>query len=570
MEISNEDILLRRQVEGRLLGLRVNRYSWWVHARELADYLLPRRYKWLITPNQMSRGSPINQHILDSTGTLAARNLASAMMSGLSSPTRPWFRLKINHIDSTQTSPIALWLAECERLMMLVFQSSNFYNALAVAYFDLVIFGTSAFLIYDDFEEVIHCYNPCFGEYYVDNDGKMRPLVFYREFTMTVSQCVEQFGIDNVSPTIAQLYKQGAAGLTRELIIAHAIEPNEGPERFGFPKHFAYRECYWEWGGSTSPQGGAASPIGFLRKSGFHEAPHIISRWDLVSNDAYGRSPGMDALPDVKQLQLEVRRKAQAIDKHVNPPMVADIQLKNQPASLLPGGITYVAGMTTGKVGFAPVYTVQPDFRGMTEDLTEIRERIKKIFFNDLFQVISQYETRSNVSATEIDARRAESLIMIGPVLERLQNEMLSPAIDRTFAAMSRARILPEPPAEIAGSNINIEYISMLATAQAAAATSGIERLLQIAGGLAGVDPAVMDNIDIDYALDKYSSLMNNDPRIIRSPEQLAQIRQQRQQQQQAAQQAEMAEKMAAGAKTLSETNVGGGRNALQQMTGVA
>ena len=568
MEVSEGDILLRRQVEGRLLGLRVNRWSWWVHARELADYLLPRRYRWLITPNQMSRGSPINQHILDSTGTIAARNLASAIMSGISSPTRPWFRLKIHHIDSTQTSPIALWLAECERLMMLVFQESNFYNSLAIAYFDLVIFGTSSQIIYEDFENVIHCYNPCFGEYYVDIDGKYRPLILYREFTMTVSACVNAFGKENVSPTIRALFEQGAAGLTRELIIAHAIEPNDDGRKFGIPAHFAFRECYWEWGGSTSPQGGAASPVGFLRKGGFHEAPHVTTRWDLVSNDAYGRSPGMDALPDVKQLQLEVRRKAQAIDKHVNPPMVADIQLKNQPASLIPGGITYVSGMTTGKVGFAPVYTVQPDFGGMTEDLTEIRERIKKVFFNDLFQVISQYETRSNVSATEIDARRAESLIMIGPVLERIQNEMLSPAIDRTFAIMSRAGILPPAPADIAGAAINIEYISMLATAQAAAATSGIERLLQIAGGLAGVDPAVMDNIDIDYALDKYSSLMNNDPKIIRSPEQLAEIRLRRQQEQQAQQQAEQAEKMAAGAKTLSETQVGGGQNALQQMLG--
>src|SRR5262249_22047202 len=137
--------------QSRLMGLRLNRYSWWVHARELADYLLPRRYKWLITPNQMSRGSPINQHILDSTGTLAARNLASGMMSGISSPTRPWFRLKIGRIDSTQTSPISLWLAECERLMMLVFQESNFYDSMATLYFDLVIFGTAVVIIYEDF-----------------------------------------------------------------------------------------------------------------------------------------------------------------------------------------------------------------------------------------------------------------------------------------------------------------------------------------------------------------------------------------------------------------------------------
>ena len=162
---SKADQDLRSFQMGRLLGLRLNRYSWWTHARELADFILPRRYKWLITPNQMNRGSPINQHILDSTGSLAARNLAAGMMSGVSSPTRPWFKLKIGRLDSTQTSPISLWLAECERLMRLVFQESNFYTAMAIFYFDLVVFGTAVMLIYEDFDNVITCQNPCFGEY---------------------------------------------------------------------------------------------------------------------------------------------------------------------------------------------------------------------------------------------------------------------------------------------------------------------------------------------------------------------------------------------------------------------
>src|SRR6266699_1255849 len=107
------DERLRAFQQGRLLGMRTNRYSWWTHCRELADFILPRRYKWLITPNQMNRGSPINQHILYSTGTLAARNLAAGMFSATCSPTRPWIKLKIGHIDSTQTSPTSLWLAEC-------------------------------------------------------------------------------------------------------------------------------------------------------------------------------------------------------------------------------------------------------------------------------------------------------------------------------------------------------------------------------------------------------------------------------------------------------------------------
>jgi len=573
--VSDSDLRLHRHVNERLLGLRVNRYSWWVHARELADFILPRRYKWLITPNQMTRGSPINQHILDSTGTLAARNLASGMMSGISSPTRPWFKLKIGHIDSTQTSPTSLWLSECERLMMLVFQESNFYNSIAIVYFDLVVFGTAVMLVYEDFDNVIHCYNPCFGEFYLDMDGRYRPVIFFREFTMTVDQVVNQFGLENTSTQVKSLYKEGKASLTREIIVAHAIEPNDDGRQFGIPEHFKFRECYWEWGGSTSPQGGVSYAPGFLRKRGFFENPCVAVRWDLVSNDAYGRSPGMDALPDIKQLQQQVRRKGQAIDKTVNPPMVADVQLKNQPASLLPGGTTYVAGMMqANNAGFAPVYgNWKPGIAEISEDLNEVRERIKRIFYNDLFQVISQFQTRSNVSATEIDARRSEALIMLGPVLERIEHELLQVAIDRTFAVMSRSGVLPPPPADIQGRNIDIEYISMLSQAQQAAASSGIERTLQLVGGLVGVDPSVMDNLDLDATIEIYSNLMNNNPRMIRSPQQLQQIRKQRAQAQaqaQQAQQVEQAEKLAAGAKNLSDTDLGGGKNALQMMTGAA
>lgn len=568
---SPKDQALRKQNEGRMIGLRVNRYSWWTHWRELADYILPRRYKWLITPNQMARGSPINQHILDSTGTLAARNLAAGLMMGCSDPTKRWFRLSIDRVDSTQTSPISLWLAEVERLLYLIFQESNFYTALAIGYFDLVIFGSAPILIYENFDSVINCINPCAGEYYLECSDKLEVDALYREFTLTVSQVVQQFGIENVSPAIQRLWENAGSSLTRELVVAHGIEPNTDPYKYGIPSHFKYRETYWEWGGSASPQGGSSYAPGLLRKRGYHECPFACPRWDLVSNDAYGRSTSMDALPDVKQLQLETKRKAQAIDKMVNPPLVADIQLKNQPASLLPGGITYIAGMMSrGRPGFAPVYQVQPQVKEMMEDLNEVRERIKQTYYNDLFMVISQYETRSNVTAAEIDARRAESMLMLGPALKRIDRELLRRSVERTFAIASRAGILPPAPVEIHGREIDIKFVSMLEMAQTASQASGIERLFQIAGNLAGIDPSTMDNIDIDYALDRYSYLLNNDPRLIRSPQQLAQIRQMRQQQQQQQQQAELAEKYAKGAQVLSQTDVGGGQNAIQQMIGRA
>jgi len=573
---TEKELALRKHTEGRLLGLRINRYSWWVHARELADFFLPRRYKWLITPNQMGRGSPINQHILDSTPSLAARNLASGIMYGVTNPTTPWFRLSLGKWNSAGTDPVSIWLAQVEAVIFQIFQESNFYQALAILYFDLVIFGTGSMIIYEDHENVINCVNPCFGEYYVDCNAKLnRNDVFYREFTYTIQQTVERWGVENVSPSVAALYKQQGSGLTRELIIAHAIEPNYEAQKYGVPSKFAYREVYWEWGGSASPQGGSSFAPGLLEKRGFYEAPHLNPRWDTVANDAYGRSPAMDALPDCKQLQLQVRRQAQGIDKHVNPPLLADQQLKNQPTQFIPGGITYIAGlMSSANPGMTPAYgSWKPDLAAMNENLELVRGRIKEIFFNNLFQTISQYQTRSNVTAEEINARRAESLIMLGPVLERLQIELLAPAIERTFSIASRAGILPQAPGQIAGAELSVQYISMLSIAQQASKTSGMDRILQLAGNLAGVDPQIMDVIDFDYFMKRYNFLMNNDPLIIRQDPAIAQIRQNReqaQQQQAAAQQADTAQKVATGAQTLSQTEVGGGQNALQLAMGRA
>lgn len=552
---------IRKYTDGLVMAARVERYSWWTHWRELADFILPRRYKWLITPNQANRGSPINGHILDSTGTLAARTLASGMMSGVTSPTRPWFKLMVGYIDSTQTSPLSLWLAEVERILMLVFSESNFYTCMAIMYFDLVVFGTATMLIYENDEKVITCHNPCLGEFYLMVDENFRASKFAREFVLTVEQTVKRFGQDNCSAAVVNLFLQGGAQLTKEVIIAHLIEPNDDGRDFGVSANFRAREVYWEWG---SPG------INTLQVGGFYEPPNIAVRWDLVSNDAYGRGPGMDALPDIKQLQQEVRRKAQAIDKLVNPPMVADMQLKNQPASMLPGGVTYVAGLRNESPGFRPVYQVAPPVKEIMEDLNEVRGRIKSIFFNDILQVISQHEPKSNISATEIDARREEGLVLLGPVLERLQEEGLNNIIDRVFGICLRSGILPPAPPEFEQQPMHIRYVSMLSKSQSAAASSGIERLLQLAGNLVQVDPAVMDNIDIDEAFDEYAFLLGVSPKIIRSPEALKQIRDKREKEKEQQAALQKLQATANVGQTLADTDLGGGQNALAMMSGQA
>jgi len=127
--LASETNTLLSDLDSEIAGLQTERYSWWIHWGQLATYLLPRRYRWLVTPNQMNRGSAINGAILDSTATIALRVLASGMMSGITSPTRQWFKLRLPGFNPDEINPVTVWLTECERRMMHVFQESNFYNA---------------------------------------------------------------------------------------------------------------------------------------------------------------------------------------------------------------------------------------------------------------------------------------------------------------------------------------------------------------------------------------------------------------------------------------------------------
>lgn len=563
MQPPNLRVQLQRSCSLQLNAMKTARLSWQIHWAAVADMYLPRRYKWLVTPNLTNRGSPINSQIVDETGVVAARTLASGMMSGLTSPTRPWFRLGLHGLDEVPYGPTKLWLAEVERRMMLVFSQSNFYTSLATLYHDLGVFGSASALLYEDDVDIIRCFNPCLGEFYFGVDAALRVSTHGREFTWTIQQTVAQFGLENCSAQVQDRYKQGGAALSQEVLLGHVIEKNTElyaeSVSLGYPvpKVFPWRECYYEVGKGDES---------YLSCKGFYEKPFLSARWDTVSNDPYGRSPGMDALPATRQLQIEQRRKAEAIDKIVRPPMNASVNMRNEPVSILPGAVNYVADLANS--GFKPAYQIDPRINEMTQDIAEVQARIKSVFFVDLFMMISELNTVR--TATEIDARREEKLVQLGPVIERFENEVLDPAIDRVFGIMARRGLLPPAPPEIAGAEINVQYVSMLAEAQRAAATASIERLMSFAGNLVGVFPQIVDNVDEDAAIDEYANLLNTTPKIIRATKDVMAIRAEKAKQQQAQQLAEVAPGTAQAAKTLSETQVGGGQSALGMMMGQA
>jgi hypothetical protein len=142
--------------------------------------------------------------------------------------------------------------------------------------------------------------------------------------------------------------------------------------------------------------------------------------------------------------------------------------------------------------------------------------------------------------------------------------------IERVFAMMFRAGLIPPAPPEIRGRAFDIETISTLADAQKSTATTGIERLVAFVGNLAAAKPEVLDNVDMDETVREYADLIGVTQKLIVEQEKRDAIRKQRIQQVQMQQAAQMSMAGVQGAKTLSETDVGGGQNALQKMMGTA
>jgi hypothetical protein len=557
--------IILQHLQSRISFMRSWRISWWEHWALLASYILPRRYHWLVTPNQMSRGLPINGQIVDPTGTQAMRICVSGLMSGLTSPSRPWFKLKPQSDNIEPDWEAEIWFDEVESRMYQVMSNSNFYDSVAQLDEDLVVFGTAPMLIYEDQKDIIRCYNPCAGEYFLGASSTFRVETFARMFTLTVAQIVEMFGLENCPSTIQQLWSMKGGRLETEFVIAHVIEPNfpitNGTRQINvYRPSFAWREIYWVWGQQTQ------APLSIR---GFRDEPFVTPRWATTSNDPYGRSPSMDVLPDIIQLQVQTNRKAEAIEKQVRPPLLASMQLKNEPSSILPGHVTYVTDLGSDK-GMRPIYTVTPDIQWMSQDIAAIQDRIRRGFFNDLFLMISQ--ANKEMTAFEVAQKQQEKLQVLGPVIERFQHEALSPIVRRVFSIMWRRGLLPEPPESIRNVALEIEYISMLALAQRAAATAGMERYATMVASFGATDPEAFDMLDRDIFLREYGNLLTVPHKIIPSPDVVVQRRELRQQQMEAAkQEAQVKEGLGAGiagAKDLSQIDVGGGQNALQMMIG--
>jgi hypothetical protein len=535
----------RQQLEKMRQSLKTERESFMPHWRDLSDYVMPRRARYTIS--ERNKGDRRNKKIIDSTATLAMRNLMAGMMSGLTSPARPWFALTTPDPALAEFGPVKSWLDDVTKRMRTIFLKSNLYNALPLLYCDQGLFGTSAMAVLEDEQDVIRCYSFPIGSYCIAQSHRHTVDTFVREWAMTVRQLVQRFGYENCSRSVQEQYDAGNYEVWID--VAHMIHPNEehNPEKLA-AKHKRFSSCYWEIGSDEEGK--------FLDESGFDEFPIMAPRWNLTGEDVYGQSPGMDALGDIQQLQAMQRRMIQSVDKMVNPPMGAPTSMQNKKASLLPGDITYV-DTTQGSTGFKPAHELRMPLQELQVLINDTQMRVKRCFYEDLFLMLANSDRRQ-ITAREIEERHEEKLLMLGPVLERQNEDLLDPLIDRTFSIMLRRGELPQPPSEIAGQDLKVEYISIMAQAQKLVATAGLERFVGFVGNLAAAKPDIADKLDFDQVVDEYADMLGVPPKIVRPDDDVMKVRQARAEQIAQQQRAEQLQQVAQGAKLLSETDMGG------------
>lgn len=472
---------------------------------------------------------------------------ASGMMAGMTSPSRIWAKAQMEDPDLNSWEPVKYWLDIGNRIVFSIFEKAGIYNNLHSLYSEAVSFGEGAMGTFDSFKTVARGESFTIGQYYTALGPENTVESFAREFERTVDQLVKEFGIDNVSPTVQNSYRENRLGI--KIKVCQLIEPNDDRivDRQDF-KNMPYRSVYWEEGSPSDT---------FLRVSGYHEFPMFVPRWDTISSShVHGIGPGHKALGNAKSLQAYKKDSLKASAKMVDPPLQAPDSMKNSYAiNAVPGGITFRPEETAnGKI--ETLYNVNINHQFLQYNIDDIKQALREDFFVDVFLAMIQAD-RGQMTARQVSEIHDEKIIMLGPMFTRFTRELYNPLFTRTWNQCMRAGLFPPPPKEIQGQELKIEYISMLAQAQRMLGTSSIEQFTGYVGNLSAAFPEVLDKFDSDQAVEEYGDRLMIPPKLIRDDVKVAEIRQKRAQAQQQAAAAQNTMAMIQGAKLLSDTPVG-------------
>ena len=526
---------LAKQLLKRFDRLKSNRQNWESHWQEVADYMQPRKAD--VTKTR-SKGDKRTELIFDSSPLQAVELLASSLHGMLTNPSTTWFSLRFKGGEFEDNDEAKAWLEDSTEVMYTAFNKSNFQQEIFELYHDLITFGTAAMFIEDDEEDTLKFSTRHINEMYISENDKGRIDTIFRKFRLTARAAIQKFGA-NVSDNIVNVNRKDPY---EEIEILHAIYPRSdfNPKKQD-KANMPFESVYLEAGTGDE-----------LSVSGFKEFPFVVPRYLKASHEIYGRSPAMTALPDVKMLNEMSKTTIKSAQKQVDPPLLVPDDGFILPVRTVPGGLNFYRAGTRDRIETLNIGANTPLGLNMEE---QRRNSIRNAFYVNQLMM----QNGPQMTATEVIQRNEEKMRLLGPVLGRLQSELLKPLIDRSFAILMRKNLFPNPPEFLSGQDIEIEYVSPLAKAQKSTELSSIMRAVEILGSLSNVAP-VFDHINMDKLVRHLTSIVGVPQKILKPQAELNAERQeaaaqaeQQQQMQQMQQVAQAGRDIAPLAKALPE-----------------
>jgi len=533
-------------IKKRLDRLGQERGTWEVNWQEILDYVMPRKAD-VVTLR--TRGEKRTEVLFDSTAITANNLLAASLQGTLTSPSLPWFNIKLRDEELNEDRDVQLWLEDTARRMYDTFNETNFNTEVHEMYLDLCSIGTAALFVEEGSKgfdtDGIHFNCLHIAEYYIQEsiDGKVDTL--YRKYKLTARQAVQEFGFDNVGEKIQTASKERP---DHKFNFIHAVEPTADYERSTGKSatKLKFHSCHV-----------CEEDKMVVRTGGYNEFPYLVPRWSKATGEIFGRSPSFNALPDIKTLNKAVEIGLKAWAKAIDPPLLVQDDGVIGRVRMTPAGITVIRND-------GAVKPLQIGTNWQITDLKEnqLRTAIRQAYYSDQLQL----QEGPQMTATEVQVRYELMQRLLGPTLGRFQSEFLNPLIERVFGIMYRAGALMKEPDIIQGTKIDVEYLGPLARSQRMEESVAIERLYSLAMNIAQIDPAIMDNIDHDEAVRLRGKLLGVPKTVLRGKDDVDNMRTMRAEQAQMAQMAQEQQALgkaqkdqAQAAKILADPNVSGG-----------
>jgi hypothetical protein len=523
--------LTPKQIIDMWSKLKGERGTWETHWQEVADLMFPRKNTITVT---RSPGEKRAQQLLDNTGVQANELLAGALHGMLTSPNSLWFELTTGDEQLDKDDEVKNWLYDSTLRVHNVLNNSNFQMEVHEMYLDLTAFGTGVMLVEEDDRAHVRFNTKFIADYLIDENhmGFVDRILF--TWSWTAEKIINEYGMDKVPKKVLDAFKKNDMAKFKLIqIIYPRTMVGDAAGQFPFISQTILEDEKVE-----------------LREGKFREFPVIVPRWSKASGEVYGRSPGMNALPEMKTLNKMAEVTLNGAQKVVDPPLQLPDDGFIMPIITKPGGLNYYRSGSQDII--RPVFNdTRIDFG--FQALSEKRQRVREAFYVD--QLMTQQGPQ--MTATEVLQRTEEKMRLLGPMLGRQQSELLRPLIDRVFGIMFRKNLLLPPPQALQGQVVDVKYSSMVAKAQRVNEGQAILRAFEASAPFIQLDQAVGDNFDGDRAVKVIASIYGTPPTIFKTKKEVEAARQARQQAQQAAlqqqQEAHEAEQMSKVAPLMQE-----------------